>query len=222
MSNFLIFFQFSSSSTPTSMPLFQKNTTDTVINEFFTQMIIHGRNAKRENPLHYVCNLNGYQYIETLLENGCDLCQQDCMGRTPIHVAIDAGHCECIQVLRRLLRNYNSLDVQLQQDLIEVLKCYNNKGYTILHEAVLKDMKELIQDLLTFCQERNINFEDSEVLGCGDSILHLAVRKNLLEVAEIICRHSPILMKCRNYGGSLPGDLNCITDEMRLVLKCRL
>lgn len=190
-----------------------------VMHNFFGEMISRGRNAQRENLLHYICRQNQYNLIESLFVQGCRLDEQDLQGRTPVHVAIERGHHECLLTFVEILRNYSSYNKDLQNGLRRTFQVYNNRGHTILHEAVLKNLKHVVREMLTFCSNIDITLAQNLVLGNGDSLLHLAVRENLLGMAEIVCDLFPELVNCSNYADILPLDIpSSITQGMNQLL----
>lgn len=192
-----------------------------VMQNFFEGMIRQGRNARRENVLHYICQQNQYTLIESLFMQGCRLDEQDLQGRTPMHVAIERGHHECLLTYLQILKNYFNYNKNLQNGLRRTLQVYNNRGHTILHEAVLKNWKYVVREMLIFCSNIDITLVYNAVLSNGDSILHLIVHENLLEMAEIVYDLFPELVNCRNYADILPQDIPSITQEMKELLKTK-
>ncbi|XP_013100928.1 E3 ubiquitin-protein ligase HACE1 [Stomoxys calcitrans] len=188
------------------------------IESFYLDALMQGRNAQRENLLHYVCRRNQYELFIPLVRQGYHLYEQDIEGRTPIHVAIERSHHECLLSFRKLLQHYDTLHESIQKDLCRTFRPYNDNGYTIIHEAVRRNMQDLVKDILNFCLQNNVQIIDMEVLGCGDSLLHIVVKKNLIEMAKIVCNALPDLKFYENYAGIMPMDLCCITKEMREVL----
>lgn len=186
-----------------------------VIQSFFGEMISRGRNAQRENVLHYICRRNKYYLMVPFLVNGCRLSEQDFMGRTPVHVALENGHEECLQEFLKILKIYDKLKEVTQKDILRVFHVYNHNGLTILHETVLHDKKDLIKDMLNFCIKTNLNVVDHEVLGTGDTLLHLIARKNRLEMGQIVCDFLPQLLTRENYAGILPQDAVGVSEEMK-------
>lgn len=190
-----------------------------VVQNFYVDMIKRGRNAERENLLHYVCYNNQSHLIEPLLFQGFRLHEQDVRGRTPIHIAIERDHQECTLVFIKLLQSYSNLNEELKIVLRRTFQVYNDHGRTILHEAVLKNLKNVVQDMLKFCIHNDVSLAYMEVLGCGDTLLHLIVRENLLEMAQIVCELLPELLNGKNYAGLLPINISKATSDMGAILK---
>ncbi|XP_075165678.1 uncharacterized protein LOC142238051 [Haematobia irritans] len=192
------------------------------LQKFYGGMLSYGRNSRRENILHYVCSHNLYKLLIPLLKNYKfgKICEQDIEGRTPIHTAIEGYNHECIEIFKILLANHHKLREGIQQDLRRIFQIYNNNGHTILHEAVLHDMQDLVRVMLKFCHENDDDELISlEVLGSGDTILHLVVRTNSLQMAEILCTALPDLKFYGNYAGVLPHNLCDITNDMDKILR---
>uniref|UniRef100_A0A1I8P8A2 Uncharacterized protein n=1 Tax=Stomoxys calcitrans TaxID=35570 RepID=A0A1I8P8A2_STOCA len=194
-------------------------TLTSLVREFYFDIIQQGLNPQRENLLHCICRRNQYELFAQLVLDGNSLCQQDIEGRTPIHVAIERAHHKCLLCFCKLLQDYDQLDESIQKDLCRAFHAYNNNGHTILQEAVLHDMQDLVRDILSFCQKYNVQIIEKEVLGCGDSLLHLIVKKNLIQMAKIVCDFFPELKMYENYAGILPQNLSEITQEMAEVLQ---
>lgn len=201
------------------------------INMFYGSLIHdlkQTRNSRRENLLHYACKLNKSRQIESFINIGCSLCQQDIQGRTPLHIVIEMQHTEALDIFSKLfkqkyLEGKNKIrNKRLTEDLKKLFRIYDHQGYTVLHRAVLNNMTQLVEDMLRFCLKHNINVADSEVLGCGDSILHLAVKRNLIDMAKLIYEYIPKFLNVSNYGGKNPSDYESITLEMKMVLQMNI
>ncbi|XP_046801814.1 NF-kappa-B inhibitor alpha-like isoform X2 [Lucilia cuprina] len=175
-------------------------------------------NENRENLLHLACQFNEAKYINQLITLKCPIFKQDFYGRTPLHVALQRQHKECIEEFERLLRSVNNLhdnDILNKEELIKNLRkmfdVYDHNGYTILHLAVLKNLPTLVKVMLEFCLKFKVNVLDKEVLGSGNSILHLAVENNFKNIENIIVDKIKESVNQANYSGKTPYQIT--TDE---------
>ncbi|XP_058981800.1 nuclear factor NF-kappa-B p105 subunit isoform X2 [Musca domestica] len=191
---------------------------------FACDMILVGRNARRENLLHYACQHNLHFLIEPFVMQGYALCQQDIEGHTALHVAIIKGHDNCLKEFLRLFERCKCLheDHPLKRNIVRLFFIYSHRGYTVLHEAV-RDRGNIpfpyIRGMLEFALELQLDFQDMEILGSGDTLLHLIVQHNRLELAQIVCQRIPELLERPNYAGTVPMDVARITPEMQSLLK---
>ena len=138
----------------------------------------------------------------------CDnFCIQDYFGRTILHVIIEQNDDVLLQLFGRLYQQqteYGYKNVQLMDELKNLLKIYDDQGYTILHKAIKYNKLAFVKDILEFCEYFQVNVADYELLGTGDSILHLAVKHNLKDMSELILSYIPTLANVKNYPGDLP------------------
>ncbi|XP_058981685.1 nuclear factor NF-kappa-B p110 subunit [Musca domestica] len=194
------------------------------LKNFACDMMLVGRNARRENLLHYACQHNLYFLIGPFVKQGYALCQQDIEGQTALHVAIIKGHDKCLEEFLRLFESCKCLheDHPLKRNIVRLFFIYNHRGYTVLHEAV-RGVGNIplpyIRKMLEFALESQLDFLDMEILGSGDTLLHLIVQHNRTELAQMVCQRIPELLKHPNYAGEVPTDVACITPEMQRILK---
>ncbi|XP_037808273.1 NF-kappa-B inhibitor alpha-like [Lucilia sericata] len=174
-------------------------------------------NEYRENLLHLACQFNEPQHIKQLIALKCPIFKQDFYGRTPLHVAIQRQHKECIDVFVRILTSVinrtedNADEMELIENLRKMFGVYNHDGYTILHLAVIKNLPTVVKVMLEFCLKYKINILEKEVLGSGDSILHLAVKNNFKDIENIIVDKIKESVNHPNYSGATPYKI--ITKE---------
>ncbi|KNC31034.1 hypothetical protein FF38_03770 [Lucilia cuprina] len=174
-------------------------------------------NEYRENLLHLSCQYNEPQHIKQLIALKCPIFKQDFYGRTPLHVAIQRQHKECIDEFVQILISVinrsqgNADEEELIVNLRKMFGVYNHDGYTILHLAVIQNLPMVVKVMLDFCLKFKINILDREVLGSGDSILHLAVKNNFKDIENIIVDKIKESINQPNYSGATPYKIN--TDD---------
>ncbi|XP_073845612.1 uncharacterized protein [Musca autumnalis] len=196
------------------------------VKNFLCDMMLIERNSRRENLLHYACHNNLYYLIIPFVRQGYCIYQQDIEGQTPLHIAIIKGHQLCVEEFLRLFEickrhrlHETALD-PLRRDIHHMFLVYNYRGYTVLHEAVRREIPlAIFGEMLKICLALKLNFEDMEILGSGDTLLHLIVQYNRLDLARIICDLVPELLRQPNYPGILPLQMECITREMANILR---
>lgn len=129
------------------------------------------------NLLHTVCARNKSQFIRALASAGVNPSQQDKDGNSPLHVAVKAGSCDCVQAL-------------LQLPLTEV---FNNEGYSPIHLAV-KSRNLPITRLLLQADFHVTSGERKQ----GNNALHLAVLSKSLKSCEMILEKNKISIDSKN------------------------
>lgn len=103
----------------------------------------------------------------------------DYKGKTPLHVATEAGNEKVVKFLINILININT---SANTNLIDV---EDKEGYTPLHGAAENGHEKIVKLLL---QERvNIEAEDK----AGHTPLHLAALYGKKEVVEELVKHNP-------------------------------
>ncbi|XP_073847043.1 uncharacterized protein [Musca autumnalis] len=182
--------------------------------------VLKGRNKYQLNLLHYACLHNKAASIKTLVGMGIALHEQDINGRTPLHLAIDYQHYDCIGKIQELLKDHSSNGRDVETSLKQMLATYNYQGRTVLHLAVLKNLPELLEVMFDFCQRHDIDVTQYEVMGSGDSLAHLAVKTKSWTMMELLKKYIPNYMTLENYAGNTIADtMDDISDRMKAQLK---
>ncbi|XP_073831323.1 nuclear factor NF-kappa-B p110 subunit-like [Musca autumnalis] len=183
------------------------------------QMVLKARNKFRHNLLHYACFHNMSGSIRPLVGMGIALHEQDINGRTPLHLAIDYKHSDCVEKIQELLKNHSLYGRDVETSLKKMLQVYTLQGITVLHLAVLENLPELLEVMLDFCQRHDIDVTQYEVMGSGDSLAHLVVKSNSCTMFELLKKYIPNYLKLENYAGNTIADICDISDQMKNVLK---
>lgn len=186
---------------------------------FIAETISQQRNAFGENMLHYACTLNYYEEIKKLIELDCKmLFEQDFRGRTPLHIAIEENVCQCMDEFRDILQGYQRQPTSVRLALRNMLQAYSHRGHTVVHAAVKADLPELLKDLIECSKLMKHNVLDYEILGNGDSLLHLAINCNLYNVAKVIKENIPSALNYPNYAGTMPLEMLNISEDILKML----
>lgn len=156
-------------------------------------------------PIHVACILNEPDHIYTLFNSGIPLYRLNKQRETAIHTALRLNREDCVNVFKRI---FNRELVSQQYDFVKhlsyLLEVYDRDGYTILHRSILNNNIELTRAILNFCLDNDIDACDIEVLGNGDTILHIAYQNNLFDMANLIIELIPNSVNYANYAGLLP------------------
>uniref|UniRef100_A0A1I8QA08 Uncharacterized protein n=1 Tax=Stomoxys calcitrans TaxID=35570 RepID=A0A1I8QA08_STOCA len=168
----------------------------------------------RYNLLHYACFHNKAIAIKPLVELGCGLQEQDLEGRTPLHLAIEYARKECILEFEHLLENYQQYPKAVVKKLIEMFYVYDNLGHTIVHAAVMARLTTLFEAMLKFCHSHCMNITRCGILGNGDSVIHLIVKRNLIDMAPLLKEYIPTFLTIKNYAGQTALDLDDLSMQM--------
>uniref|UniRef100_T1PCK6 Ankyrin n=1 Tax=Musca domestica TaxID=7370 RepID=T1PCK6_MUSDO len=185
-------------------------------------LVLKTRNKLRHNLLHYACLHDKSEAIRPLVGMGIALHEQDKSGNTPLHLAIVNRRSDCILQIQELLQIYGAYDENVLASMVKMTKVYNRQGYTVLHLALLENLPELLGVLLEFCQQKQIDVTEYEVLGSGDSLGHLAVKtKASTEMLKVLEEHVPKYLLIENYAGDTAAavdEIEEISDEMEMKL----
>uniref|UniRef100_A0A1I8NRX8 Rel homology dimerisation domain-containing protein n=1 Tax=Stomoxys calcitrans TaxID=35570 RepID=A0A1I8NRX8_STOCA len=179
--------------------------------------ILKVRNHFRHNLLHYACIRNKANAIKPLVGIGCDLQQQDWQGRTPLHLAIENAHKECISKFEHLLEIYHQYPEEVQEKFIKMFNVYDHLGHTIVHSAVKAGLTTLFEAMLKFCQAHNMDITRHEILGSGDSVIHLIAKGNLIDMVPLVKQYIPNYLTIQNYAGENVPNLVDLSQMSELL-----
>uniref|UniRef100_A0A1I8NJU9 Uncharacterized protein n=1 Tax=Musca domestica TaxID=7370 RepID=A0A1I8NJU9_MUSDO len=170
--------------------------------------LVDSINNYQENVLHIACKSDMTStLIKPLIQCGCSPTKQDLQGRTPLHVALELRQYSCIKEFLLLFHTHMLYPKEIVDRLKHMFQIYNRAGHTIVHEAVIRNEPDILRELLRICQQHDINVLDNEVLGSGDTLLHLAINRKVdTEIIDIIIDYLPEIVHISNYSGMLAMD----------------
>jgi ankyrin repeat protein len=127
-----------------------------------------GDRPEHRTPLHYACSEGDVASAKVLVEAGADLNIQDGKMMTPLHLAIEEDHCDCIDLLLNAKANINLGNLSSGVD------------NTPLMDAAAAGNTELVKKLIG--AKADINKQGKQDM----SALHLAARKKHTQTAEAL------------------------------------
>ncbi|QQR49194.1 ankyrin repeat domain-containing protein [bacterium] len=134
------------------------------------------------SPLHYAAENGLIDNLKMMLSLKCfDVNGKNNKDLTPIHLATQHNHVDCVQELITHGANVNAIETQ--------------EGLTPLHTAISINNPEIVQILLKHDADVNTTImhttTSQECSICGATALHLAFRLNHVECARVILDHNP-------------------------------
>jgi ankyrin repeat protein len=104
-------------------------------------------------PLHCACGADGTADVvmellaADVMDAAAQMLQQDCLGRTPMHVAAESGNCSVVEAMlqRHTFAGYDATSTALFR---EVLQMRDGRGRTVLHAAARGGSLDVLRALL--------------------------------------------------------------------------
>lgn len=164
------------------------------------------------NPLQYACFLGNVEVVKVLLDHGAPVNDADSMynlstNRGSIHCALDAGHSQvALLLLERGAKNqlasctatHGRVSYRLPTEYLYSWTCLY-----ALHMAIVKNMPEVVEKLLTVCTDE-IKKRASGYTSC----LHLAARDGNETILTLLLSHgAKELLGSKDSFGKTPMDL---------------
>jgi ankyrin repeat protein len=122
--------------------------------------------------------------VQQLVNSGTNIHTKDIFENTPLHKAVEQGNIDIVSFLIA-----QSADVNAK----------NKSGFTPAYNAVKFDKHNVLQLLIDNGAKVNEQFLNDN----GNSLLHLAVKKNHLECAKILLQHNGNV-KAVDYNNNKP------------------
>ncbi|XP_075165677.1 uncharacterized protein LOC142238050 [Haematobia irritans] len=180
--------------------------------------VLKARNKFRQNLLHYACWMNRAKAIKPLVFMGCGLHEQDLNGCTPLHIAIKFDHKECISKFQLVLETPNEYPKNIQNMLVEMFQVHDDLGRTVLHAAVVAELRDLFESMLKFCKLHKVEAWNYGLLSNGDTVVHLIAKNSVVILAPLVREYIPGYLNLENYAGETVQDIPDLTMEVRQAL----
>ncbi|KAJ3682357.1 hypothetical protein LUZ60_014930 [Juncus effusus] len=127
------------------------------------------RTSARDNPLHVVALLGHAGFAAEIISRKPELAKElNGQGLSPLHLAAALGH---LLVVKEFLKA--ALDLCLVKE--------EKEGLMPLHVAIIKGRTLIVKELIEACEEAMHERTDG-----GETVLHLAVKSNSLEILEFL------------------------------------
>lgn len=160
------------------------------------------RAANYETVLHLCVAYNKPNYIKTLIcDIGCEIQRQNAQGETALHMALALKNEEFTEAILNIFESIRDAKSKLLTQFVELVQCYSDWGYNVLHEAVVQNQPEILLRLLRLCDKFKVNPLDYEVLGRGKSLLHLSLALGNDSITDIIMLHLKQAVMATDYSG---------------------
>ena len=118
----------------------------------------------KQNILHYFVKKNLYEYLTELIKNGANLNQKNFQGQTPLHIACQKNHFECIVIL---LYEISNIFIKDNEKKI-AFEYWKNENYII--QKHINNITYEIKNLYLFYNEYKIKYYD---LNLKKSIINI-------------------------------------------------
>ena len=135
------------------------------------------RDSYGYQPLHWAAKQGVYAIVRTLIEHNAPINGKGEYGRTPLHMAVFNGKIATTILLLDKRANINS---QTSQE---------DNQKTPLHDAVIHGDAGMVKALVKY-SDLNVNLTDS----MNHTPLYYAIADGLLDIAELIMKHSSYSM----------------------------
>ena len=147
--------------------------------------------TEKNTVLHIAVQFKQYEVAKKIVcLHGCLAMQTNSKGNTPLHVAAKVGNHEMVRFLID-----HAEDQDVETGARQLLSMVNLGGDTALHIAVQYGKFEVVKELIK---------EDSKLAMCvnnvGESILFLAVERDLYDIASHILSATPECSCAGRYG----------------------
>ncbi|KAJ3682356.1 hypothetical protein LUZ60_014929 [Juncus effusus] len=127
------------------------------------------RTSARDNPLHVAALLGHAGFAAEIISRKPELAKElNGQGLSPLHLAAAHGH---LLVVKEFLKA--ALDLCLVKE--------EKEGLMPLHVAIIKGRTLIVKELIEACEEAMHERTDG-----GETVLHLAVKSNSLEILEFL------------------------------------
>ncbi|KAL8673301.1 MAG: hypothetical protein Q9168_002263 [Polycauliona sp. 1 TL-2023] len=163
--------------------------------------MVDSRDRFEFTPLHRAIQMNSEVGVRLLLDHGADASLVISRGFRPLHMAASRASDKIMQML---------LDRGAEVDAYDAAEGFP----PAIHMAVQHNRPTMTQMLLQ--HGADVNFQATNRGVLWPTVLHVAVRKRLFDLVEILLQRKPNL-GLRDEQDSTPLDLACLIFDTRLV-----
>lgn len=184
-----------------------------IIHKFELDELLNVQNYDQETCTHLACVVNNVSLLQKMVGYGADVNLLDWNGNTPLHVAIQNAHNDCVSALL----NTSSTSASDQKINID-LDVFNDTGYTPLHAAAVRNNLNAVE-MLTHkaIQTQCLSIFDDMDIKHGQNALHIAIESRAYEVAEYLIKNECISPSNMNRSGHTAVDLARNANAVHLV-----
>ncbi len=171
------------------------------LSEADRKKILHMPGLLGLTPLMIAIQSNKPRVIHFLLEQESiiDLTTPNDMGNTALHLAVEKGYLDIVEMLLRK-----------KPELLDIVG-YN--GWTPLQTAVFNGQKEIVDFLLNSSYAMHLQHKDVD----GNTALHLDAREGHLKIFEMLLRKKPELLDIVGDNGWTPLQTAVFYEQKELV-----
>lgn len=182
-----------------------------MVHKFELNELLNAQNYGQETCTHLACATNNVSLLRKMVDFGADINVLDWNGNTPLHVAIQNNHNDCVSAL---LSKTSTADQRNNIDL----SVFNDSGLTPLHLAAMKNNLNVVKMLTRKAiQTQCLSIFDDMDMKHGQNALHIAIESKAYEVAEYLIKKDCISPLRLNRSGQTAVALARSTNAMHLV-----
>ena len=152
----------------------KNNDLDKIFEMFYkNRLLLIDYDYLNQNILHHFVKKNLYEYLTELIKNGANLNQKNFQGQTPLHIACQKNHFECIVIL---LYEISNIFIKDNEKKI-AFEYWKNENYII--QKHINNITYEIKNLYLFYNEYKIKYYD------------LNIKKNIINIFKKIGNIEP-------------------------------
>lgn len=166
-----------------------------ILTKFQLNELLNLRNFSAENGVHFACALNKPKILQELIKHGADVNAIDIDGNAALHLAIQENNDECTTILLSTHFTHTGNEIHIDLSIL------NDKGYTPLHIASMKNHLRAIKMLDSHATQTKKSIYDDVEGKHGNNALHIAIESEARQVAEYLIQNKCINPTKTNKSG---------------------